>query len=136
AECGHAEVKLGELAQKQASSDKVKEFARQMVAEHTLANNKLAERSRNLKLAYLAGTDPEKKATYNRLAQLKGADFDREYMKQMVEDHEKAVQLFEAEAKSKGDAELRQFAENALPKLKAHLKRAREVYEGVGGKDK
>jgi putative membrane protein len=55
----------------------------------------------------------------NRLRQRTGADFDREYMKMMVEDHEKAISLFERAAQNK-DAEVKDFAAKMLPTLKKH----------------
>src|SRR5262245_55498595 len=77
---GTAEVKYGEFAEGRASNDKVKELARQMIADHTTANKRLAELARNQKLAVLTGLEKEKRATYNRLKGLKGADFDRAYV--------------------------------------------------------
>jgi putative membrane protein len=45
----------------------------------------------------------------------------------MVKDHEKAVALFEKQAK-RGDAEeLKQFASQTLPVLQEHLKMARSL---------
>jgi putative membrane protein len=131
AECGHAEVKFSELAEKRASSEKVKEFAKHMVRDHGEANNQLAEHSKNLKVAVLAGLDRDKRAIYDRLEKLSGEEFDRAYMKQMVEDHEKAVTLFESQAKSPGEGQLKRFAEQTLPTLREHLKKAREIAQEV-----
>src|SRR5262245_24267991 len=84
---GLVEVKLGELAEKRARNEKVKEFARTMVKDHTKANKELRELATNFKLAVAAGLGRDQQATYLRLSRLDGADFDRAYMKAMVEDH-------------------------------------------------
>jgi len=55
----------------------------------------------------------------NRLRQRTGADFDREYMKMMVEDHSKAISMFEKASNNK-DAEVKDFAAKMLPTLKKH----------------
>jgi putative membrane protein len=55
----------------------------------------------------------------NKLGQRTGADFDREYMKMMVEDHAKAIALFE-KASGNSDPEIKAFAEQMLPTLKNH----------------
>jgi putative membrane protein len=125
--CGTAEVKISELAEKHASNEKVKEFARMMVTEHTKASEQLAEHSKNQKVAVAAGLDRDKQTLLDMLSKLNGAEFDRAYMQQMVDDHVKAVQLFEAQAKNGTDPDLKKFAEMTLPKLREHLVQARTV---------
>ncbi|MBI3653058.1 MAG: DUF4142 domain-containing protein [Acidobacteria bacterium] len=71
-----------------------------------------------------------------KLAKLSGADFDREYMKYMVEDHVKDVAMFEKEAKTGKDADIKAFAEKTLPTLKEHLQMARDTNAKVSGKPK
>ena len=48
-------------------------------------------------------------------------------MKMMVADHKKTVSLFEKEAKSGKDPELKQFAATLLPDLQKHLQMAESV---------
>lgn len=127
AEAGTAEIKFSELAEDRASSSEVKEFARQMVKDHKQMSDQLSTYAKTLKIGVLAGLDKEKNATYQRLSKLKGQEFDLEYMKQMVEDHEKAVRLFESEAKSSGDSDLKKFAKDNLDKIRDHLKHARTI---------
>lgn len=132
-ECGNAEVKLSQLAETRAASDKVKEFARMMVKDHTEANAKLAEHARTLKVAVLAGTSKEFRAISDNLSKLRGADFDRAYMERMVKDHEDAIKLFESQAKVDGEGNMKKFAEQTLPHLREHLKKAQEIAKEVGG---
>lgn len=62
-----------------------------------------------------------------KLGQLSGEEFDREYMRQMVKDHEKAVSLFQKEASKGDDAEVKAWAAKTLPALQEHLRMAREI---------
>src|SRR5258707_6054492 len=114
---GNAEVKLSELAAKQAGDDKVKAFAQKLVKEHTVLNDKLADAGRGLKFGVVLALEKETKATYDRLSKLQGAEFDREYLKQMIDDHEKAVTLFEREAKTGANADVKKFAGDNLAKV-------------------
>jgi len=132
AACGVAEVKYSELAEKQANSQKVKDYARMLVEEHKKANDQLAEHARGLKTAILAGLEKDKQAVYDRLAKLRGDEFDRAYTKQMIEDHEKAIKLFEAQSKTGNHDKLKKFAEDNLPTLKKHLEQARSLADGLG----
>jgi putative membrane protein len=70
----------------------------------------------------------------DKLAKLSGADFDREYMKLQVADHDKAVALFEKQSKSGKDAELKAFAARTLPTLKEHQQMARQIHARINGK--
>jgi putative membrane protein len=68
------------------------------------------------------------------LSKLQGADFDREYLKQIIDCHDKAVTLFEREAKTGTNADLKMVAGGTLPKIKEHLKEARALRDGLKGK--
>jgi putative membrane protein len=114
-----AEVQMGQLAQQNGQSDEVKSFGAQLVADHSSALDKAKT------LASSAGTPvpeqptPEAQAQYEKLQILTGADFDEEFSKHMVMDHEKDIAKFEEQAG--GNDEVAAFAKETLPTLKTHL---------------
>jgi len=125
------EVKLGELALKNASSDDLKTFARKMVTDHTKHRDQLQERARAYKLAVVQGLEKEYQDNLDRLTKLNASEFDREYMKCMVEGHEKALKMYESWSKKIDDRDLRSLVEQTIPKLKEHLEQSREVFNKV-----
>jgi len=100
AAAGMAEVQLGQLAEKQASSSQVKEFARMMVRDHTKANNDLKRAAQGQNLQLPTELDQKHQDLMQRLQQLRGADFDREYMSAMVDDHMQARDLLSDRAQN------------------------------------
>jgi len=84
---GMAEVQLGQLAQQRASNNQVKEFARMMVRDHTKANNELKQAAKGQNIQLPTQLDQKHQDLMQRLQQLRGADFDREYMSAMVDGH-------------------------------------------------
>ena len=74
------------------------------------------------------------RALITKLSALSGAEFDREYMRQMVKDHSDAVEMFQREASRGNDAEVKAWAAKTLPALQEHLRMAREVSAKVDGK--
>jgi putative membrane protein len=130
---GMAEVKLGQLAQKNASSEAVKSFGKRMVDDHSKANDQLkaVAASNNITLPTTMNTSD--RATYNRLAKLTGAEFDKAYMNDMVMDHEKDISEFKREANAGKKEEIKSFAAQTLPTLESHLKEAKSVDSQVGG---
>ena len=129
---GRAEVELGRIAAQRASNPEVKQFAERMVKDHEAANQQLVAAAREPKKTKEPPADEEAQAKMRELQGLSGAKFDQAYMRTMVEDHVKAVDLFQREAKDGKEAEVRKLAETILPTLQEHLKMARQVGSRVG----
>ena len=74
------------------------------------------------------------KEMVDSLSKLSGAEFDRQYMSEMVKDHAKDVEAFDTEAKSGADADVKAWAAKTVPTLREHLKMAHTVAGKVGAK--
>jgi putative membrane protein len=124
---GMAEVNFGKLAAKQASSAEVRKFGQQMVDDHTKANKELNDLAFNKKWNLAANMDRDHQAEFDRLSKIEGADFDREYLRWQVKDHESVLSLFEDEAKNGDDPQLKEWCNKTLPTLREHLKEVRTL---------
>ena len=124
AQGGMAEVELGQLATQKAQSDQVKQFGQKMVDDHTKANDKLKEVASQENITLPTGLDAKDQATKDRLSKLSGAQFDKAYMQDMVEDHKKDVAEFQKEANNGKDPAVKNFAQQTLPVLQQHLQLA------------
>jgi putative membrane protein len=127
AEDGHAEVELGKIAQQNGSSAAVKQFGQRMIDDHTKAGKELETIATKLGMTPPKGPGSKQQADIKKFSKLTGEKFDREYAGHMVKDHEKAVALFEKQAKNGDAAELKDFASKTLPTLQEHLKMARDL---------
>ena len=133
AQGGMAEVEHGKLAEQRAASPQVKQFGQRMVQDHTKAGDELKV------IAGARGVTPpatmEKKhhREMEKLSKLSGAEFDRQYMKHMVDAHKQTVSLFEKQAKSGKDGDLKSYAIKTLPTLKEHLAQAQSTHDAVKG---
>ncbi len=129
---GKAEVDLGRYMEEHGHDVKVREFGRRMVTDHTAADTKLkgAAAQGNVKLP--AAPDPEERKTLSELRKLRGAALDRAYIDDMVQDHQKDVQLFQQEAQSGTNPQMKSFAQETLPTLQQHLSQAEELQKTVG----
>jgi putative membrane protein len=124
---GMAEVQLAQLAEQKAQSADVKAFAQRMNQDHSAANSEFAQLLVQKGSAAPATLDKEHADGVSKLSALSGAAFDKEYMKMMVEDHDKDVALFDKESKEGKDAEMKSWAGAKLPTLKEHQKMAKEI---------
>lgn len=128
---GMMEVQLGELAQQKASSQRVKDFGAMMVRDHTKANDELKSLAgmKNVTLPPAPGEDHMDHI--KKLTQKSGKEFDRDYMKMMVDDHQDDVDKFEKAADDCKDADIKAFASKTLPVLRAHLDSAKAVRDAL-----
>lgn len=127
------EIQGSQLAQERATDDRVREFARMMLSDHTGATQRLQQ------IAAQKGVQPPVSLTgthESRLEQLRdasGQEFDSMYVQQVgVQAHEQAVSLFQRAAEQAQDPEVRSFAQSTLPVLEQHLEEARELAGQVG----
>jgi putative membrane protein len=127
---GMAEVELGKLAQEKATNPRVKNFGEMMVKDHSAANNDLKSiaQQKNVMLP----TDMGKhKDHYEDLSKKKGADFDKAYMKMMVDDHQDDIKDFEKCAENGTDPDVKTFASQKLPTLRKHLDSAKAINKSL-----
>ncbi len=120
AEGGMAEVELGKLAVKNAQDAEVKKFGQMMIDDHSKANQELKTlaNKKNIKIPEETGSH---QSTIDKMTNLKGADFDKAYVNEMVNDHKTDVEMFQKQADTATDAEVKAFAAKTLPVLKKHL---------------
>ena len=132
-----AEIQLAELAQKNGESADVKDFAQMMITDHTKANAMLSP------IAQKAGLAPfppaplvKQQKTYDRMAKLTGAAFDRAYISDAVKDHTKDVSDYQQAAGMVKNPDLNQYVTATLPVIEKHLKSAKEIHAKMmaGGK--
>ena len=129
---GMAEVELGKLAATKASDAGVQDFGRRMQADHGKANDELKGIAKTEGITLPTGLDAEHRALYDRLSKLSGSEFDKEYMKAMVDGHTKVAAKLEREADQGQDARLRDFARKTLPTVQDHLSMAKSLAAKVG----
>jgi putative membrane protein len=131
AQGGMAEVNLGTMAAQKAASADVKTFGNTMVTDHSKANDELKQLAASKGVTLPADVGKENQDVADKLGKLTGAAFDKAYMKDMVEDHEKDVKDFEKASKSAKDPDLKAWAAKTLPTLQGHLKMAKDTARKV-----
>jgi putative membrane protein len=127
AQGGLAEVGLGTTAQQRASSADVKKFAARMISDHSKANEELKSLAITKGLGLPTSVDEKTKELGDKLNTMSGAAFDRAYMKEMVDDHEKDVAEFDKASREAQDADVKRWAASKLPILKEHLAMAKDI---------
>lgn len=127
---GLTEVLASKFALSASKNPRVVSFAQMMIADHTEAGKELKNLAKQ-KLVDIPDTltlaDQKK---IGKMAMQYGTPYDKAYMKMMVDDHVKAVDLFTETTQNKNLA-VQNFASKILPTLKMHLDSAKAIYSSL-----
>jgi len=148
---GLAEVQLGKLASEHAQNADVKQFAQTMVRDHSKAGDELKQiaADNHMDVQPPAQLDEEHQELMDKLSKLDGAEFDREYMKAMIDGHRDVLNDMQSHVDEKpfgrepeGEVQPEKsvlppaysanaWAAKTLPIVREHLDRARHVQKSL-----
>lgn len=154
---GMAEIELAKVAKDHAASADVKQFAQMMIDDHTKAGDQLKQIATSNSIPVDTNIDNKHKDLMDKLSKLNGADFDKEYMSAMVDDHQDAVSDLRSRVNENRSAtdrltgknpesaaavkpeqsdnrvtmSINEWAANTLPTVERHLDRAKEIKDNV-----
>jgi putative membrane protein len=128
------EVQMGRLGEKKAKDAAVKGFARQMVTDHSAM---LAE-TRKLGAKTKATPDTTMGDVHDLMGHSRdemkeltdkaaGADWDKNYMDKMVDDHKNVLDKLQDAAKNTTDPDTKKALETAVGKVQTHLTKAQDI---------
>lgn len=112
---GMMEVEMGKMAAQNGQSADVKKFGNRMVTDHSKANNELMALAKEEGVSLPGAKSPGKWKS------------DKNYMDDMVKDHQKDLAEFQKEAQSGTDPDVKAFAAKGAKMVSGHLKMAQET---------
>lgn len=118
---GMMEVELGNLAEQKGSSQAVKDFGKMMVDDHSKINDKLKGIASDKNITLPATVTSDQRKDIDKLSKKSGADFDKDYVNMMIDDHKKDISEFKKAEEKVSDNDIKTFITNALPTLQKHL---------------
>ena len=123
-------IQLGRLAQNRASNSEVKNFGRSLAQEHSEDLAKLTTAANKVGAVAPNNLDEIHKAIVGRVKGHRGKNFDHQFLKAVINEHENAVVSFQREADHGSNADLQAYAKVTLPSLEQHLKEAKQLPSG------
>jgi putative membrane protein len=131
-QANRAEIALAEVAQQKSQNPEIKQLAQQIRDDHQQANQKLQAiaQAHNITLDQELGWMQKREQT--KLEKLSGAEFDKAYATAMLKDHHTDIAKFQKASQDIQETDVKQFAQEILPKLKAHLRHAEEAARSAG----
>jgi putative membrane protein len=121
------EIHSSELAIKRGMGTSEQSVAQQMIDDHTKANQALVSLAAKKGVELTTSPDKKHQDQLDQLGAVSDKDLAKAYIAMQLKAHKAAIDLFNDEAKDGKDADLRLFASDTLPTLKAHLAHVAEV---------
>ncbi|MBF9142688.1 DUF4142 domain-containing protein [Hymenobacter properus] len=128
---GIMEVELGKIAAQRATEPRVRDYANQMVKQHTAINNEYRELMRRKGLVPPDTMMREQQLKVDSLQHMSAAEVDRRYTTMMVNDHAMAVKLFDMAYDSAQDAEYREWLGRMRQVVREHHAHALALRTGA-----
>lgn len=125
------EIALSQLADSHASSTDIKQFAMMMVTDHQKLNAQFSDLAARKGIDISEAVMKGQKKGVASLEKKSGADFDKAYIKEMIKGHKDTVALLQKEIAKSKDADLVQFANQALPIVQGHLQKAEALSKSM-----
>ena len=127
-----AEIEAARMAQSKSQSEQVKNFAQQMIDDHTKALSEVQQLAQAKGVVLPTELDRTHKRKAERMAALSGEEFDRVYMEQAgVADHKRTHGLLrQAQARAK-DPDLKALAARTQPIVDQHLNSAQQLHKNT-----
>lgn len=125
-----AEIDLGQLAADHGTNGEVTKFGQQMAVDHTRMNNELRPLAIKNDIQMPGELDAQAKAFRDQLlqtSQRSGVEFDRDYMRRVIQDHEQNVSMFQREIGNGTNADMQSWAQRNLQMEQDHLRQARNI---------
>jgi len=127
-----SEIALAQLAQTKAQNPEVKNLAEMIQKDHQQAQEKLQTIAQAHSVALDTTPSWTQRRAQSKLEKLSGAEFDQQYAKDMLEDHAADIKKFEKASQNIEDSDVKQYAQEILPKLQAHLQHTASAAKSAG----
>lgn len=127
-----AEIALAEVAGRKAQNSDVKQLAEMIRKDHQQANEKLKPIAEAQGLTINQPLDSKHQKKLESFQKMSGAEFDREYVTDMLKDHQKDIGKYEKAVDNLKESDVQQYAQNTLPTLRQHLQHAEHAARSIG----
>lgn len=125
------EIDLANVGISKAQNAELKSLCQMIEKDHTQANTELQPIAQKYGVNEQTSSRTERKA--NKFEkESSGPEFDKKFATELLKDHQKDIAKFQRAASKLQETDVKQYAENMLPKLREHLQKAATVAQEVG----
>ena len=124
-----AEIDLSQMALDKSTNVDLRKFATQIIKDHQTAQAKLKQIAGAQKIALPGSVDEEHRKQREKLKELSGAEFEKQYIALMHTGHNEAAGLLETATKSNElQSSFKTYANETLQTVRTHLAEAGKMH--------
>jgi len=121
ADANKAEIEMGQLAQSNGSSDKVKQLGQKLVDDHTQNNQQLQQIAQQKGVQLQDEEKSPEQSTKAKFENMKGAQFDKAFLQHERDDHAKLLQQLQQQQDQVQDPDVKSFISQTITAVQQHL---------------
>ena len=118
---------IGQMAENRAATDKVKNFAKTVVQDHTNDYWELTGVAAKAGDQIPKAINGQNARVIAALERSKGKAFDRDFLNRQSAEHERLISAFKLEAEHGSNPVIKDYARKALPTIERHLHDAQDL---------
>lgn len=124
-------AQFAEIAEKKAGAEDVRKLATAIKEENQQCVQRLMDLAKKHKVAVVQGLSKEHKAAAERLGNLESKAFDEEYLRGVVDQHQKVIAICEAYLREGTADDIKAATKEGLAKMREHHDRAQKLLKNV-----
>jgi putative membrane protein len=128
-----AEIDMARLALEKSANRDIKDYATMIESDHNKALEDLTDLMKDTNVSQQRTMPADAQQEFNRLNDLTGAEFDREFVNTMVMDHQKAIAMFQNQRATVQNPDVKKYVDDTLPTLQTHLEKAQQLQSRLFG---
>ncbi|GAX41681.1 outer membrane protein [Tolypothrix sp. NIES-4075] len=121
------EIQTSKLALQKSRNKSVRDFAQQMIKQHTESSRELKPIAMSKKVMLPKDIGPENTALLTSLKKVSGSQFDQAYMQGQVQAHTNTLAEYQKYLDQGQDPQLKAFASKISPLVAQHLQMAQKM---------
>jgi putative membrane protein len=109
------EIALAKLANDKASTDEVRQYAAQLIADDTSANKSVVEVAQKINVQLPDTVATRHQSAYSKLSSAAGAEFDKQFLQQVSAEHDRLIATLKQEQQNTSNDDVEALIEKILP---------------------
>lgn len=123
---------LGEMASRESGAGDVRDLGTRIARHHQDLNRDIRQVASEEGVLISAAMPGETDYGLNQLRGVRGEQFDKQFLADVIMEHEELISRLEAQSRTATDPDVKRLANRAIPMLEEHLREARRLAQRIG----